>query len=429
MEETVVFLGAGASKAIVLPLASEIFPKILTDLREKKLFKGNLASIHQLARCLQAVLPGLNDIMTTTSNAEWQQKPVPPVTELLSSIDFLIRSTNAAIPKFGHEDLSRGRTLLERAIFEFLVRMEESAELRMKDVPSHVRGVWDTIAERDLLPKREPKDEKELRDIVGWIRGLALNRRVTLISTNYDIEVEQEIYKGLGYHQVFSDVDFGTSVREPVAGIIYPRPTRTHIGVYKLHGSLNWLRCDLCDTIYVNPVGPIAYISFLSAMGEEPETASTLLLQESGKSGATQCHCGNAPLRAVIVSPSFVRDVRDPILLEIWRNALVALRRASQWVIVGYSLPPEDVAIRSMFLRAYSGRDEDQPGPEIIVVQKEQKEQKEPEKTRYTLLLPKHTYRTEGLSDFLKSEQVRSHGREDLDKNDRLPIHEEVARS
>lgn len=416
MEETVVFLGAGASKAIGLPLANEIIPKVLTDLREKKLFNGHLASIEQLTRCLQAVLPGLNDMMTSASNKQWEHKPIPPVTELLSSIDFLIRSTNAPIPKFGHEDLSRGRTLLERAIFEFLVRMEQSAELRMKDVPARVRDVWDTIAERDLLPKRPPKYETELRDIVGWIRGLAQKRRVTLISTNYDIEVEQEIYKGLGYHHVFSDVDFGTSVREPVHGTIYPRPTVAHLGVYKLHGSLNWLRCDLCDTVYLNPVGPIAYLHFLSG-----DPTQNLLLE---KIGATECHCGNAPLRAVIVSPSFVRDVRDPILLEIWRNALDALRRASQWIIIGYSLPPEDVAIRSMFLRAYSGRDEAQQAPEIIVVQKEERE---PEKTRYSLLLPKHIYRTEGLSEFLTSERIRGNGWNESRPINRVPTSEGVA--
>lgn len=82
-------------------------------------------------------------------------------------------------------------------------------------------------------------------------------------------------------------------------------------------------------------------------------------------------------------------------------DALNALRRANEWIIVGHSLPPEDVAIRSKFPRAYSDRDEAQQAPEIVLAQKEEKE---PERTRYSLLLPKHIYRTEGLSSFLKSE-------------------------
>lgn len=166
------FLGAGASKAIDLPLANEIIPRVLMLLRKKQLFNGNLAAIDQLTRCLQAVLPGLNEMMNSASDEELWRKPIPPVTELLSSIDFLIRSTNAPIPKFGHEDLSRGRTLLERAIFEFLVRIEESAELRMKDMPDRVRREWDSIAKRSLLPKRDSKVESEVKGIVDWIMGL-----------------------------------------------------------------------------------------------------------------------------------------------------------------------------------------------------------------------------------------------------------------
>lgn len=418
MEETVVFLGAGASKALDLPLTNEIIPMVLTRMRNKTLFDGNLTAIEQLNRCFPAVLPGLNEIMTGASDEELLRKPIPALTDILSSIDFLVRSTNAPIPKFGLEDLSRGRKLLERAMFELLVRIEKSAELRMRDMPDRVRSEWDTTVNLNLLPQRPPEFESELQRIVDWILGLASNKRVTLISTNYDIEVEQEIYKRLGYHRVFSEVDFGTSVREPVHGTIYPRPTGAHIGVYKLHGSLNWLRCDLCDTIYLNPVGPIAYLHFLS--GDSTQN----LLPE--KIGATECHCGNAPLRAVIVSPSFVRDVRDPILLEIWRNALDALRRASQWIIVGYSLPPEDVAIRSMFLRTYSGRDSLQQRLDVVVVQKEGKE---PVNTRYALLLPNHTYRTGGLSHFLKSERIRAHGWDESRPIDRVRTGEGVVRS
>ena len=39
MQETVVFLGAGASKAIGLPLTNEILPAVLTRLRNGDLFR------------------------------------------------------------------------------------------------------------------------------------------------------------------------------------------------------------------------------------------------------------------------------------------------------------------------------------------------------------------------------------------------------
>lgn len=400
MEETVVFLGAGASKAMGLPLTNEILPAVLTRLRDKSLFSGDYDDIEHLRQCLSAVLPGLDEMMKLVSDAELLQKPVPPITDLLSSIDFLLRSANVPMPQFELEGLSRGRTLLERAIFELLVRHDDPTNLQMEGMPDAVREEWKGTFEREVLSRRPSEFESEVRRTVDWIMDLAAHQRVTVISTNYDIEVEQEIYKRLGYLQTFSQVDFGTSVRDPGQGTTYQRPADARIGFYKLHGSLNWLRCDLCDMIYVNPVGPIAYLSFLLDSDMERRKAKDSWITALEQSGANQCHCGNRPLRAMIVSPSFVRDVRDPILLEIWRNALGALRRAERWFIVGYSLPPEDVAIRSMLLRAYTGRDDDKKELEIVVVQKEGKD---PEQTRYTLLLPTHVYEAGGLSHYLKS--------------------------
>jgi hypothetical protein len=57
-----------------------------------------------------------------------------------------------------------------------------------------------------------------------------------------------------------------------------------------------------------------------------------------------------------IVAPSYVRYVRDSNLRETWKHALQLLREAAEWVIIGYSFPPEDLAIRSLFCRAYHAR-------------------------------------------------------------------------
>ena len=76
-----------------------------------------------------------------------------------------------------------------------------------------------------------------------------------------------------------------------------------------------------------------------------------------------------------------VRDVRDPHLLNVWRAATEALRTATEWYVIGYSLPSEDLAIRSMLLRAFSARGleigpgpvsswPELPGPRVTVVQK-----------------------------------------------------------
>ena len=41
----------------------------------------------------------------------------------------------------------------------------------------------------------------------------------------------------------------------------------------------------------------------------------------------------------------------------MWQHALKLLRLAERWMIVGYSCVPEDLAVRSLFLRAQHSRE------------------------------------------------------------------------
>src|SRR5690606_10604 len=117
------------------------------------------------------------------------------------------------------------------------------------------------------------------------------------------------------------------------------RPPAPKFRIFKLHGSLNWLRCPLCEYIYVNPYGEIAELAF-----------------SRQRSWGNSCHCGYSPLQMHIVTPSLVRQINDPNLRELWKSSLEALRQADTWIMIGYSFPAEDLAIRSLFTRAWHGR-------------------------------------------------------------------------
>src|SRR5215471_8635700 len=140
MGETVIFLGAGASKAVGLPLTNEILPRVLERLRDRSLFRDDADNRDRLERCLGAILPGL-DIRDVLNQELWQ-KTLPSVTDVLSGIDYLLQSSNAPMPQFGLDELACGRRLLERAIFELLVQNEPDV-LRMEGVPETVREEWE----------------------------------------------------------------------------------------------------------------------------------------------------------------------------------------------------------------------------------------------------------------------------------------------
>ena len=70
-----------------------------------------------------------------------------------------------------------------------------------------------------------------------------------------------------------------------------------------------------------------------------------------------------------MVAPSTFQEITNPHLQAIWLNAYHVLENADTWIFVGYSLPPEDLAIRSLLYRAADGRKgKDRKAPEIIVV-------------------------------------------------------------
>jgi len=155
------------------------------------------------------------------------------------------------------------------------------------------------------------------------------------------------------------------------------RPAAPCLRIYKLHGSLDVLKCSICGYVYFTPWGQIAYQAFR----DEIDTNNT-------------CVCGDAlRLQLHIVSPSFIREIRDASLLNVWRSALEWMRNAEEWFIICYSLPPEDLAIRSLLLRAYGAR---RKKPRVTVVQ-----HGVGDRPRYQLLFPGCKYRDDGLAGFL----------------------------
>jgi hypothetical protein len=101
-------------------------------------------------------------------------------------------------------------------------------------------------------------------------------------------------------------------------------------------------------------------------------------------------------MRHIFVAPSMVRELRDPNLLAVWHAALEALRSADEWVVVGYSLPLEDVPVRSLLLRAWRARARP---PALRVVETAPDEALQ---GRYRLLFPGVSFETGGAEAFLE---------------------------
>jgi hypothetical protein len=90
--------------------------------------------------------------------------------------------------------------------------------------------------------------------------------------------------------------------------------------------------------------------------------------------------------------------MRAPNLITVWQQALDWLRQASDWIIIGYSFPDEDLNIRSLFTRALaSGK---KPPPHVTAIQLGGEQQI---RTRYEVFFPQDrlTFLEGGLNMFL----------------------------
>jgi hypothetical protein len=362
-KRTVLFLGAGASRPFGFPMTAEILPEILRRLGERTLFRrvrggragGAGASTHdELHHLLSRFMPTLFESEITR----------PLITDLLSLVDHLLTAGNAPQPDLDVADLDRLRALLERAIAEVLAE--------------------------PTLRERADANEGLLCRFVDWIHDRAREGRcpLSIITTNYDVVIEKRLYERLNAREIPELIDFGLSWRtvdSPAGTPTQSRPSSPWLGFYKLHGSLDWLRCPLCDHIYIDPARTI-----FRGEGERerPERAARRM-------GA--CVCGYRPLRHIIVAPSMVRDVRNPNLLTIWHSALEALRTADEWTVIGYSMPPEDVAIRAMLLRAHRGRPHP---PRVRLVERGANDEVE---NRYRLYFPDLEFESRGVEGFVGS--------------------------
>src|SRR6516162_451291 len=173
MTKTWYFSAPALQKHSACRSLEKILPQLLTRLSGKRspdqpLFGGDKVDQRALKRCLRVILPGLK----FASGRGARSGTLPLITDVLSAIDHFLISGNAPSPDFTLSRLARVRTLLERALFELLVRNESPDALRM-EMPEGVRREWQHMAELGLLPQRPLDQHSELLRSAEWIMDLA----------------------------------------------------------------------------------------------------------------------------------------------------------------------------------------------------------------------------------------------------------------
>jgi len=145
------------------------------------------------------------------------------------------------------------------------------------------------------------------------------------LTVNYDVLLDQCIlseYKNINYGMRFSRMYYQTQAIE-----------NTHTPLLlKLHGSVNWLYCPTCESLYCYADEPSIRRIF------DPEPVI--------------CAYDQTYLRGVLISPTWQKDYKLAPINLMWIKASKLLRDTERITFIGYSLSDIDMKILYMLKRS-----------------------------------------------------------------------------
>lgn len=266
---------------------------------------------------------------------------------------FLREQLNVVDSDFSNIDLEDIFTPLDRCLAESSQFRGISLDQIMKVRESVFYVVGRTI---QLLLNKTTKSKDYIDHFASYITKLSsaragvaykVNDPVSVISTNWDILLDNSIYKSLLANKQYDGVvDYCCYISSKdendttvVPGLEKLGQGGFNVKLLKLHGSLNWLQCPRCARLYAKFFEKGAMHSFEQATScrhcdrNFPEETGRHLLSQN------------------LIMPTYLKNLSNPQYRIIWQNAGIEISEADKIVFIGYSLPQADFEMRQLLSR------------------------------------------------------------------------------
>jgi hypothetical protein len=163
-----------------------------------------------------------------------------------------------------------------------------------------------------------------------------------IISYNYDLVIDNSLMEC-------------QSVEESVYGLNFDRKydadwkpcedEASGIRLLKLHGSMNWLKCNRCGALL-----------FYRGRKAVAELAYQLMDLRQSARHLTCPICQSRELRTLLIPPLLEKELYSEESRYSWFLAERSIASADRIVVIGYSLPPTDFYSEFLLRKATSGR-------------------------------------------------------------------------
>lgn len=304
--------GAGASFHVGLPLAKDLLIEGFNLLLETK-YSVSSESFMKVANFLDR-LYGCEVEACIKNRAVVSERQLPSVSieELLTFVELGITNQETWLP-FGN---------LRRALHDFIFETLD------------FRRIWGSLD--SSLPWNAVSSNRR-RNCYDVLVDNIINLKDEnwLLSFNYDDFLDRAV--AINEHGLLADYNLSFVSIENFPGyerIASGKRTNEDLDILKLHGSINWGRCDKCSEI-----GLAFHRKYRSYKQGVPSNRRT-------------CNNCNSNIYPLLVPPIYRKQIENYGIDCLWDKAENALSRANHITIVGYSFPEPDIEAKWLFKKS-----------------------------------------------------------------------------
>ena len=317
--QPVIILGAGATKACGGPLTDDILPAALNG---EVADGGRQVRIDDREDLLGLSHQFLSSCFNVPVGGTVHREDCPSLPMVLS---MLRRSVASDLPLGGcsGNDLVKVKRAIEYGIFAVI-------EAALRTIPDD-RRFHSTLLEPLYRNNIEP----------------------AVVSLNYDVIVDNAMFALSDTYRNGHPPDYRTTIETDLYNQFLKGGSFGRL--LKIHGSLNWMYCERCLRLDLFVSEGMKNVEPRLRTGKAlNDLYDHVPFDDAYSCQGTPCRNDGCEgfVSPVLITPTYVKDYENPHIERIWKEAEAAMLAADRAVIIGYSLPTDDVEVAMLFKRS-----------------------------------------------------------------------------
>ena len=298
-----IFLGAGASAAENCPIQEQIFKEYFKNISKDELNKDMNIALYKFFKDMFNI-----DLI----NDNIDEILFPTLEEVLGLLD-MAEQRRESFKNFGIETINKNIYSVRFLKQYFILLMAKTIDKSSKENNYYHKLLLDNLLKCGVLED------------------------TTFISANYDIHIDNTIANLYDKQNNPIMLDYGVNFTNFDIENEWKAPIEPSIKLYKIHGSLNWLYCPICNSLTLTPY----------------EGGVMRLIYNIDEAKCLECSQITVP---IIIPPTYFKNMTNVFISTVWNEVERALRKSDILIFCGYSFPDADIHLKYMIKRVQTSK-------------------------------------------------------------------------